>query len=42
LSVAERADDGVTVDAVDVDMRRALPAVAGRAFVGVVRESSAW
>ena len=42
LSVAERAEDGVTVDADDADMRRALPAVAGRAFVGLVTASSAW
>ncbi|NHU49380.1 hypothetical protein G9373_43430, partial [Rhodococcus sp. A14] len=41
LSVAERADDGVTVDDGDADMRRALPAVAGRAFVGMVTASSA-
>ena len=37
MSVAERADDGVTVDA---EMTRTLPAFAGAPFVGLGTASS--
>jgi len=42
LAVAEDADDAVMIVADDADVRKAPPAVAGGAFVGVVTVSSAW
>jgi len=42
LAVTEYADDAVMVDADASDVRKAPPAVAGGAFVGVVTASSAW